>query len=457
MSSERNGDITREGFACSYGRFYAEPGRVEQVEGSSLRAMFLPKLSPEGKSFALRTMYLPRLTPKGRKKVDAGYSDYFVRGQLKHYGVPFDEREISGSGTLLMKKVLQAGKCDKVPDHIAELREQMHAEWIGGLTPERLSIEPKWVIERYFLSSGRPERTKTTAVVGIPFDRHSSYRAGQMRDAASKIAGLHQETGLGPKTQTVFMGWDSGAVNTSANNHAKKEAEELQAAEDEREDERAEMHSAYLHTLKPDKSYSPVGSYIVDCEEIKCQWPDQADDLSLDICQTREPDIFDASFDFGVLEGVMIISTDKNALEQYCSQLDREADSNSDAEEDDEEDEDEDKRTTFSKRKAKATRGRGHPSKKSKAGRAAQPRTYQLKLKCRETGEGETQSTAMNGTIKFKDGKLASFMGKADLPCVGQGVPFTARKISDAPSHSENSWAYYSETVYDYARVGRWH
>ena len=170
----------------------------------------------------------------------------------------------------------------------------------------------------------------------------------------------------------------------------------------------------------------------------------------------------------------MIISTEKNALEQYCSQLDREAESDRDEDEDErtdwseEGDEDREKievddevdsnrkPTTGSKRRAEALPGHGPPPKKSKA-RAAQPRTYLLKSKCRETGEGEIQSTAEKGTIKFKDEKLASFIGNANLPCVGQGVPFTARKISDTPAYSGNSWADYSESAYEYARVRRWH
>jgi hypothetical protein len=447
MSYSRDNDITRDGFACSYGRFYAQPGRVERVEGSSLQSMFLP-----------------RLTPEGRRQLNAGYSDYFVRGQLKHYGVQFDESEISGNGTLLMKKVLQAGKCDKVPDHITELREQMHAEWLSKLTPEQLSNYPDWVMERYFLSSGQPDRTKTTTVVGIPLHQHSSYRASQMREAASEVAGLHQETGLGPKTQTIFMGWNSVAVSKAAKGHATKEAKELHAAEDERENERAGMHTDYLNTLKRKKgpkglkTYSPVGSYIINCKEIEEQWSDQADDLSLDIRQTKEPGVFEASFNFGVLEGIMIISAERNALEQYCSQLDCEAESDWDENEDEDEGEVEDNRkpTTSSKRKAEAPQGRGRPPKKSKAG-AAQPRTYLLKLKCRETGEGVIQSTEEKGTIKFKDENLASFIGKANLPCVGQGIPFTARKISDTPARPRNSWADYSERAYEYARVRRWH
>lgn len=63
-------------------------------------------------------------------------------------------------------------------------------------------------MEKYFLSSGQPDPTKTTMMIGIRLPRHGSYRAGQVREAASKVAGLHQETGLGPKTQIIFMGWD---------------------------------------------------------------------------------------------------------------------------------------------------------------------------------------------------------------------------------------------------------
>ncbi|RDL33702.1 Uncharacterized protein BP5553_08070 [Venustampulla echinocandica] len=444
--SYHHDSIRRDGFASAYGRFYTQPGRVERVEAHSRR----------------------------RRQLDVACSDNFVRGQLKHYGVQFDESEISGNGTLLMKKVLQAGKCDKVPDHISGLREQMYTEWLCKLTPEELSSQPELVIDRYFLSSGRPDHTKTTTVVAIPLPQNSLYRSSQMREAANKVTGLQQATGLGPKTQAIFMGWDSVAVGNAAKSHAAKEAKELHAAENECEDERAEIHTDYLNTLKRKKgprTYSPVGSYIIDCEEIEGEWPDLADVLSLDIRQTEKYNVFEASFDFGVLEGVMIISAEKHALEQYCSQLDREAESGGDEDEDDwSEEEDEDRKkdevedklensrkpTTGSKRRAEALRGHAPPPKKSRA-RAAQPRTYLLKLKCRETGEGVIQYTEEEGTIIFKDENLASFLGNANLPCVGQGVPFTARKISDAPARPRNSWADYSESAYEYARVARWH
>ncbi|KAK1772221.1 hypothetical protein QBC33DRAFT_582673, partial [Phialemonium atrogriseum] len=163
----------------------------------------------------------------------------------------------------------------------------------------------------------------------------------------------------------------------------------------------------------------------------------------------------------------MIISAENSAMERYCSPLNCEAESNSDddesdcdsedgeEDEDDEDDEDDKKPTRGSKRKTEALRARDRPPKQSNAG-AAQPRRYLLKLNCRETGEGMIQSTAEKGTIKFNAENLASFNGKTNLPCVGQGVPFTARKISDVPCQPRNSWADYSERAYELAWVRRW-
>ncbi|KAI8946969.1 hypothetical protein F4801DRAFT_562372 [Xylaria longipes] len=254
-------EVARNGFSYAFGRFYTVPDRVERVAGSSLRDAFLPKLTAQAKQFI-------------------GYGgDRFVRGQLKHYGVMFDESELSGNGTLLFKKLLQAGKCDEVLPHITKLRVEMHEEWLAQVTPEELSSHPNWTMEKYFLTSGEPDCAKTTTVIGIPLDAHSRYRSSQICEAASKIAGLHQKTGHGPKTQTIFLGWDLTAVSQAAGGHAAKEREAAKAAEEEREKERAESHADYLKTLNREKgrqTHSPIGTYIVDCEEIERGWSDQA-------------------------------------------------------------------------------------------------------------------------------------------------------------------------------------
>lgn len=83
-------DIIRDGFTYGFGRFYALGG-VERIDSSHLK-----------------TMFLPRLTPEANKLLRDHHS--FVRGQLQHYGVDYDEKEFSENGTLLLKKMLQAGK-----------------------------------------------------------------------------------------------------------------------------------------------------------------------------------------------------------------------------------------------------------------------------------------------------------------------------------------------------------
>lgn len=72
MPADDYKDIRRDGFVYGLGRFQAEPGPMDRVEGARLRGMFLPKLSREG-----------------QKAIRDNLS--FVRCQLNHYGVQFEE------------------------------------------------------------------------------------------------------------------------------------------------------------------------------------------------------------------------------------------------------------------------------------------------------------------------------------------------------------------------------
>jgi len=99
-------EIIRDGFESSRGRFYVVNvdsearrfgcSRVERIETARLKAMFLPRLTPEA------------------NKMFRDHSE-FARCQLKHYGVEFNEREFTGQGTALMKKALLAGKVRLFP------------------------------------------------------------------------------------------------------------------------------------------------------------------------------------------------------------------------------------------------------------------------------------------------------------------------------------------------------
>jgi hypothetical protein len=183
-------------------------------------------------------------------------------------------------------------------------------------------------MQKYFLSAGRPDRTKTTTVVGIPLDLHSQYRSGRMIKAASKITSLHHVRAFGPKTQMIFMGWDEAAVKKASKQHSVEEAKRLQDEKDEWESGRDKMHMDYLNSRSQRKEdVTPVGAYIVDCEALERGWPDIADGLNLDIHLTDTPGVFKAEFDFGALEGVMIICSENSTLDEYYAQADRDDES----------------------------------------------------------------------------------------------------------------------------------
>jgi hypothetical protein len=165
-------------------------------------------------------------------------------------------------------------------------------------------------------------------------------------------------------------------VKNAAKNHGAKEAQANQAKADAREEERASKHKRYLANAEKHKhgpsAPSPVGQYIIDCEEIESNWPELAEDMTLAIHATPTPGIYQASFDFGVIEGIMMMSYDESILDRFCAQ--QEHDDDPDSEDDDEEDgrdEHADKKTAVgSKRKARASkakttvgRPRGRPPK----------------------------------------------------------------------------------------------
>jgi hypothetical protein len=354
-------------------------------------------------------------------------------------------------------------QCDKVPEHIERLRFQMHMEWLNQIPENLLSKYPEWIMEKYFVDgSGEPDRTKTAEVVGIPYSRSSDYRtcAVQLREAASRISGLHQATGLG-STETIYLGWDQGAVDKAAKDHRAKETQADKAKADSREAERAAKHKEYVAKAKKPKFGpsvpSPVGRYIVDCEDIESQWSDMADEMTLAIRATSTPGIYQTSFNFGVIEGVMMLSSDERILDSFCAQQDQDDSSDEDhSEEDDSQDDSVDWEISLgSKRKATATHAR--PPKKAKVADASKPEKYFLRLRSRDTGTGEIHPTAEKGTIEFSGPDLSSFTGEADMGCfIGDGVTFTARKVSAELPELQESWNDYSEAAYERARVGRW-
>ncbi|KAK4212996.1 hypothetical protein QBC37DRAFT_374448 [Rhypophila decipiens] len=218
-------EITRDGFKSSFNRFYADPGHIELVSSDGLKDMFLPRMTATA------------------KEVLVEYGEDFVIAQLKFYGVEYDyEKDFYGNGARLLQKKLKEGKLDKLPDHVARLKEDMYSEWLKGLTNEELARHPEHAIRKYFVDSeGKPlppqsqmSNAQTGTVVGFPADSGSSQSDSEEGSAgypvdtgslqseevsglrkAAEAVGLHHATGpgCGGKQVVVYIGWSKSAVD----------------------------------------------------------------------------------------------------------------------------------------------------------------------------------------------------------------------------------------------------
>lgn len=342
---------------------------------------------------------------------------------------------------------------DKVPDHIENLEFEMSAQWHDQLTlGEMASSYPDHIFKKYFLdASGRPDRTKTTEVLAVTIPGNSSSQKRAVLEAAHKVKGLHCYEGFTStgSSDTLYIGWNRLAVFDESHDHRHKmERNKIQQV-DFRSQKRKSMHTDYLREAqaKGKKACSPVGKYIVDCAEIENGFPGIGD-LTLDLCESGEPGIFEAHFNFGPIEGIMILSHEKSALHQHCLDLEKDScygdDDEDEGEDEDNGEEDGDQPAAGSKRKA--TRGGGGLPKKAKSS-SAQPLQFFMKMRGRETGEGQIMmGDAAEGVIKFDNSrysKYARFSGVVDMEYVADNVSFIARKVCGTPHKNQGSWSSY--------------
>lgn len=315
-------------------------------------------------------------------------------------------------------------------------------------------------MQRYFLSDGQPDRLKTTIVIGIPIDRYGDYRSARMIDTKNDMFGPHHTRVFG----FIFLGWDRAAVRKAVSQHLSKDRWGVYEDESEGPTRRKTLDQKYLLKLsRKTGDVSPIGRYIVESEEIEAGPSCVGIDLVLDIHRTETPGVFKVDFDLGVAEGMMIMCSEKAALDECCARINREDEENRHNTTDEEglEEEAISDDGISVKYNLKQGNNRGLPSSKRmrkarihKKGKD-QVLRYLLSLGIRETGEGEIWTDKSNGNIKFENDNLASLEGTVDLP-IGNGPPFSAWKTSDVPCSSGNKWTDYSEREHEKEWVNRW-
>ena len=333
-------------------------------------------------------------------------------------------------------------QCDKVPKHVQALKTLMQAEW------KKMQEEKK--------------------------------AAAKESKVAKKAVNLKAEEKKVGKTKEVNSGKEKKKPAPQARSTAPKGKQEPDA----QETARAAMHTAFLEKARGFNHpclRSPVGKYIIDCDSIEGQWSNLADNMTLSIHHILTPfkdpeygretyveGVWKATFDFGVIQGFMILGADEGLLDKYCGELESGYGNDVDYVHLDEDEEDDKTAvvTTGSKRKAPPAggggKGGGRPSKVAKTTTSTRTTktvtTYHLRMKFRETGEGQIFSKIHKGSMTFRGKEVVSFSGKADMGFVGGSadVVFSGRKVSPTPAQSFDKWANYSAAACERACVSRW-
>ena len=352
-------------------------------------------------------------------------------------------------------------------------------------------------MERYFVeSSGKPVKSRTREPVGFPCEHFSHYGLDQLCASVEKIAGLHHATSPGPlSTKSIFIGWTQSAVDKAAKAHSAAKAKEWKLRPKQMAKRSVPFSEDVLEKQDDSGEGSPCGEYKVECGYIEEQWPDFAGDMSISIHRTSRDGVFKANFDFGIVEGIMILGHDEGLVDSLSRRRDGGIDGyivNHEEEEEDDDDDDEiDSEDSDdgplvaagSKRKAKGPAKRGRPPKKAKTTKQSgsnksQTSKFFVRLKSKDTSEGEISYTTQKGVIEFgangasvgkvkgkgrgkKSGSgignlFSSLTGEISLCGIGSNIEFTARKVSDVASISHDNWEDYSERAYDMANASRW-
>lgn len=335
-------------------------------------------------------------------------------------------------------------------------------------------------ISRYFQdANGRPNKARTPDAITVPPWWTGDFLPFEIRDLAKKVSGLIATIEKFGSFDVLFLGWTDAAIKKArdqyAAEHAAREAEEAIPWEVRQEKKRTERHEAFLkafETQRPKLKGSIAGKYLISCPAIDEGWGSNGDaDMTLVIHATKTQDVYEANFDFQILEGVMILSADKEKLEKRRVELEANdhsdfsdsSDSESSEEEssDSESSEEERKpasRQTFNIKRKLGTSEDSPAAKRSKTAGADTPITPPLKFwlqwRGRDTGSGEIQfddePAEHVGHIVFSDQGLARFAGEMEMVYLDGQDKFTGRKISHDPGKRGETWGDFSE------RWGRW-
>lgn len=335
----------------------------------------------------------------------------------------------------------------------------------------KASIDQGLFIQRYFLDAeGRPDKTKMPNAITFPSSFAGDPLPFQTRSYAKKVPGLIAKIEKFGVLDVAFLGWTDAAIEKARNQyaakHATQEAEVAVPQEVPRENPAQATQKAFQETSHnhvphrqiPKPKGSVVGKYKVSSREIEDGFGPQGD-MVLKIYATKTPDFYIGEFNLGILEGVMVLSTDEAQLEKYLNLAktldrvdDREGSDTSGSSDDSvEELGHTTEPTSNSKRRGGASEGSQAPKRAKTSGTdlLTSPPTLWLQWRGRDTGTGEAQLggyAEKMGHITFSSNQeLVKFSGKMDVIWLGNMAKFSGRKVSDDPGERTMGWSDFSQ------------
>ncbi|KAK8209417.1 hypothetical protein IWZ01DRAFT_483329 [Phyllosticta capitalensis] len=433
-----------------------------QLCGDSFTASGVPRMEPARLRGLLDPDSLELEADQKQAKEDARrlLNRSFLVGQLRFYGLTALTKYKVDRLKDILKDVVAPGYRADVAEEVANLEESMrrdyeptYRKWKGEdsawgaskkqeaneaflrcETPgEKATHDLDKFIDYFFLTDEKPDKSKTPK----PLALYGFRNRWVLHEKAKHIPGLETYTGgRDEKDKVTCIGWDSKEVRRLSDEIDRKASEARAKIKEAEWEEVMEAHRQYVaeagsgkkgkkgsaanKKAKPFKLDSCVGSYAVKCDKVAGGWSHiNGNDFVLDIDNDGNG-ILIAAFDFGILEGTMLLSQSEDKLET-------------------------------------AARGRGGAAKKRKTtSTSSTSRRVFYRMRGRETGEGEIFSDPLSGHLDFDD-QGVKFEGMAySLAFCGQNVEFTGYKVSDAPGAQAEDWDAFSPDQYEYERTARW-
>ncbi|MBE3049255.1 hypothetical protein IMZ48_43500 [Candidatus Bathyarchaeota archaeon] len=163
--------------------------------------------------------------------------------------------------------------------------------------------------------------------------------------------------------------------------------------------------------------------------------------MTLDVTPGPTPKVLQAAVDFGMIEGTMIFALSDEALDVIDNTPpDDQLEGYSSSEKNKEEDEDNEPNP--SGKRSASPKTKPGDSKKQKAD--VPPRRVYLRIRGRETGEGQPFSSE-RGYIDFTDDTYTQFKGVVDLPYMSDRQAFEGYKVDSRPRRKTKSWGKFDE------------